>query len=308
MDVTRALLRPLLRAPLLHFAVLGAAIFALFQWTEAPRTQTGERRILIDDDALRTFVQYQTRNFDDAAAEERLRHLSAAEVDDIIEALIREEALYREARALNLAEHDYVIRRRLAQKMEFIAEDAAAAARLADGDARRHYQQHRQDYYAEPAITFAQVYFDPARHGRDAARALAEAKRGELNRQAAPFEAAPRHGDRFLYHVNYVERSPGFIASHFGPAMAKQLFAQEPDDKNWRGPFESEHGFHLALVAENRPGRIAEFAEVAERVKADARQAQIRKRTEAAVQALVDRHEVRIDLSSQFTEARQSGR
>ena len=289
-----------LKQPLLHFAALGAAIFLLSQWIGADSAATDMRRIRIDDQALREFVQYRSRSYDAAAVAQILERLSPEGLEDVIDDLIREEALHREAKALNLDANDYVIRRRLVQKMEFIAEGSAATVELREGDAERHYEQNLDDYTIEPAITFTHVYFDRQRRGAEAARALAVEKRDELNQLAAPLAAATRHGDRFLYHVNYVERTPEFVASHFGEAMAKQLFAEPADARRWRGPFESKHGFHVALVTSNNPGRRPEFAEVAEQARKDARRRLARERTEAAIQAIIDRYDVRVELTGVY--------
>lgn len=284
-----------LKQPLLHFMAFGAAIFLLSEWLGADGAATDMRRILIDDQALREFVQYRSRSYEGADADRILKRLPPEELRDVINELIREEALHREAKALNLGANDYVIRRRLVQKMEFIAEGSAAAIELQDGAAERHYEQNPDDYYIEPAITFTHVYFDRRRRGAEAARALAAAKRDELNQQEAPLAAATSHGDRFLYHVNYVERTPEFVASHFGAEMAAQLFAQPAGTHRWRGPFESKHGFHVALVTANSPGRLPEFAEVAERAAKDARRRLVREHRDAAVQAIVNRYAVQVE-------------
>ena len=282
--------------PLVRFLALGAGIFLLFQWL-GRNGGLDEGRILVDDAALRDFVQYRTQDFDAGATERRIARMTTLEVEQAVADLIREEALHRRAQALGLGERDYVIRRRLVQKMEFIAEGAAADLALPPGLAERHYAERREDYYQQPAITFAHVHFSRRLHGAAAARTLALAKLAALNRQGASFAAATAHGDRFLYHVNYVERPPEFVSSHFGPAMAKQLFALPPDPGRWRGPFESQHGFHLVLVTDSRPGRFPDFAEVAQQVAHDARRALVRERTEAAIQAIVAAYDVEIRLT-----------
>ena len=290
-----------LKQPLLHFAALGAAIFLLSQWFGADGAATEMRSILVDDQALREFVQYRSRSYDAATAAKTLERLSPTELEDVIDDLIREEALHRQAKALNLGANDYVIRRRLVQKMEFIAEGSAALVELQEGDAERHYQQNPDDYYIEPTITFAHVYFDRQRRGAKAARALAVEKRDELNQQGAPLAAATRHGDRFPYHVNYVERTPEFVSSHFGEAMAKQLFAELAEAGRWRGPFESDYGFHVVLVADNSPGRLPEFAEVVEQATRDARRRLTREYREAALQAVIDRYDVQVELTGAYS-------
>ena len=69
------------------------------------------------------------------------------------------------------------------------------------------------------------MFVDAERRSRDEAFGLAKATLAELNEQQVPFSDAPRHGDRFPYFVNYVERDPQFVASHFGAPMAEQVFA-----------------------------------------------------------------------------------
>ncbi len=290
-------MKSLFSQPLLHFFALGMGIFLLFQWTAGDQA-ADPRQILVDEDELREFIQYRSQNFDEANYQRTLARLTKTELDRIIQEFVREEALHREARALNLGRHDYVIRRRLVQKMEFIAEGFAAdLGGLAEDELRHHYEENRGDYYVEPVITFAHVYFDQSRHGAEAARALALAKRDELNHQRAPHAAATSHGDRFLYHVNYVERPLDFVVSHFGAAMAEQLFELTVDEKRWLGPFASEHGWHTVLLVESRPGRFADYAEVAKQVAADVRRRLRRERTEAAIDAIIDHYDVRLELA-----------
>ena len=48
---------------------------------------------------------------------------TAKELKGLVDAYVREEVLYREALALGLDRDDTIIRRRLAQKLEFLTED-----------------------------------------------------------------------------------------------------------------------------------------------------------------------------------------
>ena len=59
-----------------------------------------------------------------------------AELEGLIEAHIREEVLYREARALGLEQDDTIVRRRMAQKMEFLFEDLAPLAEPTEEELR----------------------------------------------------------------------------------------------------------------------------------------------------------------------------
>ena len=94
---------------------------------------------------------------------------------------------------------------------------------------------------------------------------------------------APKHGDRFLYHVNYVERTPDYVASHFGVPMAKAIFEMEPNEFVWKGPFDSPYGVHLVLLTTNEPGRDPELSEIEGRVLQDWKRSEKRRKTEEAI-------------------------
>jgi hypothetical protein len=251
--------------------------------------------ITVNDDALLTFVQYRLKAFNPALARKKLAALSDEELERFIDDFVREEVLYREALALGMDEDDYVIRRRLVQKLEFIAEGFAEAVVEADeASLQRYFDAHKADYYVEPFVTFAHIFFETEDRPRSAARALAEKKLMELNRKSIPFSDAPKHGDRFLYHVNYVERTPDYVASHFGPTMAEAVFALEPNHLVWRGPFDSPYGIHLVLLITNEPGRELELTEIEDRVREDWRRSAIRENSEAAISDIVDSYDVQV--------------
>ncbi len=196
--------------------------------------------------------------------------------------------------------NDYIIKRRMIQSIEFITDGFVnAAVEVSDDDVAAYYAANREDYYISPFVTFTHVFFSGERNDRDELRALATAKLEALNEQEVPFSDAPRHGDRFPYFVNYVERDPAFVASHFGPAMAERIFALEPSESRWHGPFESEYGLHLVLLTRKQAGRIPELAEVEAGARQDAERTTIAKQKEKAIQAIVDTYEVRRSFERQ---------
>ena len=281
-----------LKDPFVHFLVLGLGLFALFALV-SDDALTDARIIEVDDEALRGFVQNRSQaSATDAAA--RLDTLSDAARERLIDDYVREEALYRQALALGMDKTDYVIKRRLVQSIEFITEDLANSVPAASvADLEEHFEANRERYAIEPSVTFTHVFFDAARHSAKRARELATTKLAELNRARVPFAQAPGHGDRFLYLVNYVERRPAFIASHFGEPMAQALFDLAPDERTWVGPFESPYGQHVVLLIRNVEGRDPQFAEVAARVRDDVETAASLALKNQAIQALVDTYEVK---------------
>ena len=277
-------LKKLLKDPLLHFLGLGLGLYVLFQLTG----EQAENEVLVDREALLTFLQYQSVAFDREQFELFLNGMSPGEIADLIEEAAREEILYREALALGLDRDDYIIRSRLVQKLRYLAEGFASdAGSLDEESVFAYFEANRASYLFDPNITFTHVFFNAERRGWDEARALAEAKLRELNDAAVAFEDSPGHGDRFPYFVNYVARPPQLVASHLGAGVSDALFGFPADPAQWRGPFESRFGTHLVLIADRQPRRMPEFAEVRGRVAADAEAAHARERTEAAIDEIV---------------------
>jgi hypothetical protein len=290
-------MRKLLREPLLHFLTAGLGLFLLYGGVSSQPGSDDPKIIEVNRDNLLTFVQYRSRSFEPALASARLDSLQGPELQTLIGDYVREEALYREALALGLDRNDYIIKRRLVQSIEFVTTGfATAGIELSEAEIAAHYEARRGDYYIEPFVTFTHVFFSSERRGQDAALAAARAKLAELNAGPTGFADAPKHGDRFLYAQNYVERDPGFVASHFGQPLADAVFALTPEETRWRGPFESAYGYHLILLVQKQGGRYPAFQEVAESVRADAQRAAADAQKARAIQAIVDTYQVRRNL------------
>ena len=147
------------------------------------------------------------------------------------------------------------------------------------------------------------MFFDAERHGRDVADQLAAQKLSALNAERVSFAEAPQHGDRFPYLLNYVERVPDFIESHFGVELREAVFALEPDEHTWAGPFKSQYGFHLILLVNKTEGRHLAFEDVRDMVRQDAERALTEEKRAAAIDLIVDGYEIRRDLNPSDSQA-----
>jgi len=295
-----SLLKRTLKEPLLHFIAAGAAVFLLFQAVSPEGAGLGDKVIVVDRESLLTHIQYRTRTFEPRVAADRLAALSTEELDRMIREYVREEALHREAKAMGMDANDYIIKRRLIQKVEFLAQGFAdASIDFNEEDLAQYLEVNRDDYFIEPQVTFTHVFFNADKRGREAARAAAEEVLVQLNAAGVPFAEAGRHGDRFIYHLNYVERPADLVASHFGPELAEAVFSAPAGDGAWRGPYASEYGAHLVLVSRSEPGRYPELAEVRARVLDDLRRTRARERLDAAIDEIIAGYEVRHSLDSE---------
>ncbi|HWK54786.1 MAG TPA: peptidylprolyl isomerase [Hyphomicrobiales bacterium] len=286
----------LLRQPLLHFLILGAAIFVLYDVLAPAPGEAGAndpRRIVVDRDNLLAFLQYRADSFDPAGFGAQLDALDAVQRRALEEEYVREEALYREALGLGMTEGDYQIRQRLVQKVEFLLENLASDATTPDDSVLRDYfDANREDYRLEATYSFSHVFFDAGQDGMEAARErAARLLENAQNLTEAEAEAETR-GDRFPFLQDYAERTRSFVSSGFGPAFVADLDGLTPDPQAWQGPVASSHGYHLVQLRARTEPQLPDFSAVRERVLADYRYAAVQRDREAAVARVVQSYEV----------------
>jgi PPIC-type PPIASE domain len=289
----RPLLRRLLTEPLLHFLAAGALIYMGFGlWG---RHDGGDaHRIVVDRLALLQYLQYQAKAFEPATFAQQFDAMSPAERQQLIDSYVREEVLYREAKALGLERGDYVMRLRLVQKMQFLLESSSDETPT-DAELAQYLQQNAALYTVAPSWTFTHVFVDPTVRGKTRAERDARRILGELNRTHAGFNDAPRYTDRFAFMQNYVERTPDYIASQFGAQFMQALEQLPVGTGVWQGPLRSDQGWHLVLLTAHAPGRLPTVDEIRDRLVDDLKRDRAAARQEQAVQALIHQYRVELD-------------
>ena len=186
--------------------------------------------------------------------------------DGLIQQYIKETVLYREALTMGLNQHDQVIRRRLAQKLEFLAKDLVALTPPTEEELQA-YLPNTRDRYQEPTrYTFTQVFIDPDKRG-DATLADAEKIKATLIAQGDAIEDAGALGDDFMLQNYYPEKDPIEIQKNFGSGFTESLVELSPGQ--WHGPVLSGYGVHLVYVSNVSEPPAPVFAEVRERVAQD---------------------------------------
>ena len=247
-----------LREPLLHFLILGAVLFAVYGYINRGRGGVEQsRQIVLSLDDLREMEVYFESQWH--------RQATPAEFAGMVEDKVREDVLYREALAMGLDREDTIVKRRMAQKMQFLAEDVATAHEPTSAELKTWFDKHREKFALPSRFSFRHVYFSPDKRGTnardDATKALAQ-----LTGQPADSKLAASLGDRFMFQEYYGDSAPEAIAKEFGPPFAVAIEKLKPD--SWQGPVESGYGWHLVYVTTVIPGRIPAFEEIEPDVKA----------------------------------------
>src|SRR5512138_201445 len=206
----------LLKDPLVHFLLIGAALFAVSAW-RGEMIRAGRERITISAE--------QIAKARDTAALGQGRELTAAEVDDLAESMVREEVLYREALALGLDKNDDEVRRRLVEKMNYVSQDLADPAPSSPTELRDFYAASPDLFTIPPLVSFDQVFFSPTERGE---RLEADAMAGLAALRAGT--APDQVGDHTPLRAAYDDAPRDQIRVLFGDQIAETLFTAPPGD------------------------------------------------------------------------------
>jgi hypothetical protein len=274
----------ILREPLLHFLVLGALIFGLYFWLNGTSAAiSSPHQIKISAPTIASLEANWQRQWGQSPSPEDLQTL--------IDQYIRDEILYREALALGLDQNDIIVRRRLIQKVEFLAEDISALQEPGDGVLQAYLDEHRDRYVIPGRVSFDQLYFSRERWGDGADE---EAEKVLQHIQANPDKLVA--SDRSMLPQSLTLATFQEMAGVFGERFARNLFTLTAP--GWHGPFHSAYGSHLVNVTEIEPGHSASLAEVRNDVRLDWLRNQKQRQDEQFYQALRERYTVIFDESA----------
>jgi len=245
------------REPLLHFLILGVALFATYGYMHRGRGGVeSSKQIALTLDDLREMDLYFESQWH--------RQPTAQEFQAMVEDRVREEVLYREGIAMGLDKDDTIVKRRMEQKMQFLAEDVAAAHEPSTAELKAWFDKNKEKFALPSRYSFRHLYFSPDKRGKnaqeDAAKALAK-----IASQPEDPKLAASIADQFMFQDYYRDRTAEALAKEFGPQFTIAIEKLKPG--LWQGPIESGYGWHLVFVDTVIPGRIPAFEEIEPDVK-----------------------------------------
>ncbi len=277
------MLKRWLREPLFHFLIIGAGLFVLFYEVADPQAVV-ENRIVISESDVDRMIALWERKWQ--------RLPTSAELDGLVEAEIREEILYREALAMGLDDDDTIVRRRMAQKVEFLFEDLMVGAEPTDEELQAFLTDNAGKFTEAARMTFVHVYVN-ADDRRDAAMEDAKRLLGELRVQPRQTSDPVEQGDPFMFGYAFEDQSEHHVARMFGSDFAQALSTVEPGV--WQGPVESGYGLHLVYVEKRTEPRLLALSEIRDRVKIEFLAVRQREANKAFYDRLRQRYEIVIE-------------
>ncbi len=253
----------LLREPLVHFLLLGAAVFGLHA-ALGGRAMVERPGTVVVDAGVRARLAADHERREGAPPTE-------AELRAAADAWVEGEVLRREARALGLDRGDLVVERRLAQKMGFLLRSEADPPAPTDADLQAVLDATPGAFAAPGRLRFEHRMF---RTRQEAEAAVGTDDPGE------PF-----------IHGRSIDDDAAGVDGRFGPGFAAAL--DDAPTGRWAGPVRSRFGHHVVRLerrAAAAAGTVETHREALTRRWTEQRRDALQRERTAA---LVARYEVR---------------
>jgi parvulin-like peptidyl-prolyl cis-trans isomerase-like protein len=242
-------IRKLLGEPMLHFLLIGIALFGAYRWVSPG--DSGGRRIVITQGVVDDLVTQHVAV--------RGREPSTTELNHLIESYVRDEILYREGVRLGLERDDIVVKRRVRQKIEMIAEEDASTRAPTDADLTAYLAANQARFVRPAILTFEQVFLGQPTSGQGVVHAVA------VTRDALRSGNDPETlGKPTLLPYRMTVTPADLVARNFGASFAAAL--EKLPVGEWMGPIDSSFGAHYVRVSDRTPAAAPQLAALRDHV------------------------------------------
>ena len=310
-------LRPaFLRAPWLHFLLLGVLLYLLQarlfpppapvvgplpqsriealtgQWLaltgRTPSTEelAGLKRTELEQDMLFQRALTLDLHRHDPVVQQRLllnlRFLGLADADS------SDADLFQQALDMRLHLGDEVVRRRMIQVMEQLIVASNPPAAPTDAEIEAAFEARSAELERPPRYSLQHVYFNREREPDVPDIALRIRDSAMTPQQALPLSSPFLHGHAFRH------QTPEQLARTFGAVFVDRLMGESTATGVWIGPLRSAYGLHLVWLDDVTPARPAQLEEVREQLARDLAQQARTQALRAGVERLATQYEFRL--------------
>ncbi|MEP3225455.1 MAG: peptidylprolyl isomerase [Parasphingorhabdus sp.] len=273
------ILRKAIADPIAHFLLIGAALVAINAYWTSYQGSQGRTITVSAAEIERLSVLW---------ANTAGRLPTGQDRQEIIDQYVQQEALVREAERLGLGEGDTIIKRRLAQKMDFLISGNSEVGTPIDAELKRWFETNQEQFAAPERRSFVHIYFSPEKYGD---RIDAVAKNARIAVQSG--ENWKGLGDPFIQKRSYAALPETEVTRLFGPDFAQAVFTLPKGQ--WSAPLGSAFGLHLVRVEAIDGAARAAFEPIKAEILTAWQDDQNSKAKQAALADLVDRYTVVIE-------------
>jgi len=276
----------------MQFLLIGACIYAAYALFGASDDEQAQRTVTISEARIENLSAMWEKRWN--------RPPTEVELVGLVRAWLREDILYREALAMGLDDDDHIIRRRLAQKLEFLTNDIVQMQEPDDAELEAYFSDNVERFRAPDRVTFTHVFFNPDAR-EDATLDDAAAALTRLQAAGEPNGEVIEEGDRFMLQNYFAQASALDIRRAMGSGFADSVVQLEPG--RWHGPVLSGFGTHLVYVYKFDAAPPPELAAVRDEVLNEWRREQAQKFDVDFLESLKSRYEIVIEGPESFVDS-----
>jgi len=313
---------PLLKLPIFHFIILGALFYGLKVILFPIEDNSNTATIVITEN----IIKQQRENWRNRTG----RYPTDQEQITMVETIIQDKLLFREALARRFTHQDRVIRQRLISNMRFLNEDTQASDEqlyqaaldlglmhnddviqrylveqmklfvqsndvrmsFSDVELQDYLERHNAQFMQAARIRISHVYFNTNHTDKTIEHTVYQLLAQLRNDSINPQQAALM-ADPFFEGHHWPLRSQQEIAKIAGPQFAKMIMSLPVG--RWLGPIRSVYGSHLVWVHDKSPAKSAILKSVYNRVYLGLSHERRKQRLQNFINQLKTRYTIRIE-------------
>ncbi len=276
-------MKKILKEPFLHFILIGAAMFLLYGMVN--KNTDSKNTIIINDFDVSSIISKWEMQWKRPPTEKELQKL--------INLNIKQEVFYQEALKMNLDHNDEIIKRRLAQKMQFLSNDIAAMREPTNEELQDYFQKHKEKYLTPTSYSLYQITFSPDKREdnfKDAEETLKQFPN-------ASFEEMNGKGDNLPFSYFFTDINADELGLQLGSKFSEAL--QDLETDKWLGPIPSGFGYHLVYITNKTEPQLPPFESIKKAVLRDFDYDNQQEVDEAIYQELKKNYDIEIDIKSE---------
>lgn len=264
----------------MHFLLIGIVVFLIYTWV---LSKSGKDRIVISEALI------------EGLCKDHLLRTGAApspgEKQALIDNLVDDEVLIREALAMGVDQGDPILRRRLIQKMGFLIEGVNPVPEPTEAELQEYLQRNRERYVTPERISLTHVFLQ-----QSGSIGPLEIEVERLLEQLRAGVDPGRLGDPFVHGTHFVRRSKQELAAKFGHRFAGKVMTLP--EGVWSGPLRSDYGFHLVLLTARTETEEPNLEKVRPLVVQELKAEKLKEIRRLAIRRLRDRYVIEVRLEN----------
>ena len=262
-------MKRLLKEPLLHFLLLGALIFAVYQWRQGP---SDESTLVVSAATVEQLANQYRKTW--------LKEPDRATLQQAIDNYIANQLFAERGFAMDMHKDDPVVARRMRMKLEMLNDVSVEPA--SEKEVSAYFEDNAQAYAFGARYSLEQRFFSKGMSTEELNKVLTALQNGRA------VASQPS-----LFNDRYEDASEQQLARAFGTAFVDEIVALPLG--SWQGPMASPLGWHFIKLTQRIEASPPLLDTIYSQVQRDANEAKRARAREQFQQQLINSRRVVIE-------------